>query len=364
MIRPGPISPATARYLNEQMEELRRLRDAFERLLPQESELFPVAITTGTSGVHGWYEEGISQDGTRYSADGLRFGTPTSNPLRLADGSTLSATPTSPVKGWAREIGIAGTSGTSAGMQYELVSIPQPPSTPSNAGKTYVLKPIYAYAADWIPCIVQKFTNLVWEPDLENWPSVVFLKNPNWGNNFGSMYAFRDEYIQATYLGFSSSYHRFCAVPSSFTAFAFEMIAPGTVIQPGAALANIYDLRQIPYGSSISGGGVYFVTVQATIVFYGQFDPGPFPPGYTWAYIDCFMQGAGGDANSLTIPNLSSDRLAVSTALQPYDVFGYKQLHFSFVSGLFGTNTLFGGFSCVGGAFRILESTVVCVRLA
>jgi len=117
MIRPGPLSPADAAYLNEQLGEFARLRNQVQSLLGQAPEIFPAAITSGTTGQHGWYEEAFGAGGARTTMIGGRTGTPAVDVARMPDGSTLGATPTSPVKVWLRRIGLAAATG----MNHEVI---------------------------------------------------------------------------------------------------------------------------------------------------------------------------------------------------------------------------------------------------
>lgn len=130
MVRPGPLSPADAAYLNDQLRELEVLKRRVESLLGQAPELIPAAVTSATtiswttviSGTtqttysvvqHGWYEQGHDVQGTRVTLIGGRSGTNLVDPARTPSGSIITPTPTpsSPVHVWLRKTGLAATHG-------------------------------------------------------------------------------------------------------------------------------------------------------------------------------------------------------------------------------------------------------------
>jgi len=139
MIRPGPLSPQDANYLNDQLREFDVLKRRVESMLGQAPELIPAAITsattvswttqttnsTGTTTTtrlavnHGWFEEGHSAEGTRVTLIGGRTGTNLVDVARMPDGSALGATPTSPVHVWLRKTGLAA----SVGMVHEIIGV-------------------------------------------------------------------------------------------------------------------------------------------------------------------------------------------------------------------------------------------------
>lgn len=157
MVKPGPLSPNDAAYLNDQLRELEVLKRRVEGLLGQAPELIPAAVTsqttvswttvvTGTTTTtysvvqHGWYEEGHNVQGTRVTLIGGRTGTNLVDPARMPNGSVITPTPTptSPVRVWLRKVGLAG----SHGMIHEIVSVVGGTSgtsgTSSDRGLTYV----------------------------------------------------------------------------------------------------------------------------------------------------------------------------------------------------------------------------------
>lgn len=138
MVKPGPLSPNDAAYINDQLRELEVLKRRVEGLLGQAPELIPAAVTsqttvswttvvTGTTTTtysvvqHGWYEEGHNVQGTRVTLIGGRTGTNLADPARTPSGSAITPapTPTSPVRVWIRKVGLAG----SHGMIHEVVSV-------------------------------------------------------------------------------------------------------------------------------------------------------------------------------------------------------------------------------------------------
>lgn len=119
MVKPGPLSPADASYLNGRLSALDSLERRVEGMLGQKAELIPAAITSGTTGQHGWHEEVWTAEGTRVTMIGGRSGTNTLDIARMPDGSTLSATPTSPVHVWLRETGLS----VSTGKNHEIISL-------------------------------------------------------------------------------------------------------------------------------------------------------------------------------------------------------------------------------------------------